>query len=123
MDAKKPGPTTNDEYIAQCPEDVQPILKKIREVIKAAAPEATEKIGYGMPGFYQNGALVWFACHARYIGFYPTGEGIEAFKAELSTWKSSKGAVQFPLNQPMPYDLISMIVKHRVAENQKKAQK
>ncbi len=123
MEAKSGKPTTIDEYIAQCPEDVQPVLAKIRAVIKQAAPEAKEKISYQMPAFYQDGTLVWFGLHAHHIGFYPTGEGIEAFKEELSGYKSSKGAVQFPLDEPMPYELISRIVKHRVAENQKKTGK
>ncbi len=114
-------PTTTDEYIAGCPAEVQPVMQQIRSVIHEAAPEAVEKIGYGMPGFYQRGALVWFACHPRYIGLYPTGEGIEAFKDELAPYKSSKGAVQFPLDQPMPYDLITRIVKHRLAENLRKS--
>ena len=120
MDANKAPITTIDEYIAQCPEDVRPILSKIRAVIKESAPEAVEKISYGMPGFYFHGQLVWFGLHARHVGFYPTGMGIEAFKEELASYKSSKGAVQFPLDKPMPYDLISRIVQFRVAENLKK---
>ncbi len=113
-------PTTIDEYIAQCPEDVQPTLNKIRATIKESAPQAKEKISYGMPGFDLNGALVWFALHKNHIGFYPTGEGMEKFKEEFSGYKSSKGAVQFPLDQPIPYDLISKVVKLRAAENLKK---
>ena len=114
MEQKKVRPTTVDEYIAQYPEDVQSILQKVRAAIKEAAPDATEKISYQMPGFYQNGMLVWFGVHKRHIGFYPTGESIEAFKEDLSGYKSSKGAVQFPLDQPMPYELIKRIVKWRV---------
>jgi uncharacterized protein YdhG (YjbR/CyaY superfamily) len=120
MEGKKAHPTTIDEYIAQFPEDVQQILVKIRAVIKESAPEAVEKISYQMPAFYLNGNLVWFGAHQRHIGFYPTGSGIEAFKEELSAYKWSKGAVQFPLDKPMPYELISRIVKYRVAENLKK---
>lgn len=107
-------PTTIDEYIAQFPEDVQEILSQIRAVVREAAPQATEKISYQMPTFYLNGNLVHFAAHPRHIGFYPTPAGIEAFKDELSGYKSSKGAVQFPLDRPIPYDLISRIVKFRV---------
>jgi uncharacterized protein YdhG (YjbR/CyaY superfamily) len=117
MEENKGRPTTIDEYIAQCPEDMQPILEKIRTVIKESAPGAVEKISYQMPAFYLNGILVWFGAHANHIGFYPTGAGIEAFKEELSPYKWSKGAVQFPLDEPMPYELIKKIVKWRVAQN------
>ncbi len=120
MEGKKENPTTIDEYIAQFPEDVQQILFKIRAVIKEAAPEAVERISYQMPGFYQKGNLVWFGAHPHHIGFYPTGSGIEAFKEELSAYKWSKGAVQFPLDKPIPYDLIRKIVTYRVAQNLKK---
>lgn len=120
MEEKKGHPTTIDEYIAQFPEDVQQIMVKIRAVIKESAPGAVEKISYQMPAFYLKGTLVWFGAHKSHIGFYPTGSGIEAFKAELSPYKSSKGAVQFPLGKPMPYELIAKIVKFRVAENLKK---
>ena len=120
MDATKTRPTTIDEYISQFPEDIQQLLQKVRAVIRESAPAAVEKISYAMPGFYQNGMLVWFAGHKTYIGFYPTGEGIEAFKDSLTPYKFSKGAVQFPLNQPIPYDLIRKIVKYRVGKNSKK---
>ncbi len=120
MPGKAEGPKTVDEYIAACPPDAQPILNQIRAVIREAAPGAVEKISYKMPSFYQNGNLVWFGLHTRHIGFYPTGEGIEAFKDQLASFKISKGAVQFPLDQPIPYDLIRKMVEHRVAQNQKK---
>ena len=120
MEGNKNRPTTIDEYIALAPPDVQPILQKIRAVIRESAPGAVEKISYQMPGFYLNGYLVWFGLHAHHIGFYPTGSGIETFKEELSGFKKSKGAVQFPLNQPIPYQLIREIVMFRVAENKKK---
>jgi uncharacterized protein YdhG (YjbR/CyaY superfamily) len=116
--AKKP--TTTDEYIAQFPDDIQKILQKVRAVIKETAPDAVERISYAMPGFYLNGMLVWFAGHNTFIGFYPTGEGIEEFKGELPPYKFSKGAVQFPLDQPIPYDLIRRMVKYRVERNMKK---
>jgi len=121
MQGKKDKPTTTDEYIAQFPEDVQQILNKVRAVIKESAPGASEKISYQMPCFHLNGSLVWFGGHEHHIGFYPTGEGIEAFKNELSGYKFSKGAVQFPLDQPIPYDLIRRIVKYRVEKNTKKS--
>jgi uncharacterized protein YdhG (YjbR/CyaY superfamily) len=120
MQGEKATPASTDEYITQFPADVQAILEKIRVVIKETAPGATEKISYGMPGFSQDGMLVWFAGHTNHIGFYPTGEGVAAFKNELSAYKTSKGAVQFPLDQPIPYELIRKIVKHRVEENSKK---
>ena len=93
------------------------MLARIRAAIKEAAPDAAERISYQMPGFYQNGMLVWFGAFKRHVGFYPTGSGIEAFKEELSAYKTSKGAVQFPLDKPMPYELIARIVKYRLAEN------
>ena len=120
MSDEKGHPTAIDEYISLAPEDVQPILRKIREVIKESAPDAVERISYQMPGFFLNGSLVWFGVHPHHIGLYPKGSGIEAFKAELSPYKTSKGAVQFPLDQPIPYDLIRKIVQFRVAENLKK---
>jgi uncharacterized protein YdhG (YjbR/CyaY superfamily) len=116
----KPTPTTVDEYIAQAPKDVQPILQKIRAVIHESAPRAVERLSYRMPGFYDHGYLAWFGLHAHHIGFYPTGEGVTAFKQELSAYKTSKGAVQFPLDQPIPYDLIRRIVAFKLAENLKK---
>lgn len=121
MEGKTGHPTTIDEYIAQCPEDVQPILNKMRAVIKESAPNAVERISYQMPAFFLKGYLVWFGLHTQHIGFYPTGSGIEAFKDELTGYKKSKGAVQFPLDKPIPYELISRIVKFRVEENLKKA--
>jgi uncharacterized protein YdhG (YjbR/CyaY superfamily) len=123
MEGKKANPTTIDEYIALCPKDVQPILARVRAVIKESAPQAEEKISYAMPGFYLNGNLVWFGAHQNHIGFYPKPSGIEAFKEELSVYKQSKGAIQFPLDKPMPYELIIKIVKFRVAENLKKSGK
>jgi uncharacterized protein YdhG (YjbR/CyaY superfamily) len=120
MKEKNDHPTTVDEYIAQFPEDVQMILLKIRALIKELAPQAVEKISYQMPGYHLNGSLVWFAGHEKYIGFYPTGSGIEAFKDELSGYKWSKGAVQFPLDRPIPYDLIRKITRYRVEMNTKK---
>ena len=120
MESNSKKPAITDEYIAQFPKEMQSILQKVRAVIKESAPGAVEKISYAMPGFYLNGMLVWFAGHNTYIGFYPTGEGIEAFKDELTAYKFSKGAVQFPLDQPMPYDLIRRMVKYRVERNTKK---
>jgi len=108
---------TIDGYIAQFPEDVQKLLNKIRAVIKKAAPDASEKISYQMPTFYLRGNLVHFAAFKKHIGFFPTPSGIEAFKNEISAYKWSKGAIQFPFDKPVPYDLIEKIVKFRVTEN------
>ena len=110
-------PQTIDEYIAGFPPDVQAILEKIRRTIRKAAPDAEETIKYRMPTFTLKGNLVYFAAFKRHIGFYPVPTGIAKFKKELSVYKGAKGSVQFPLDQPMPYDLISKIVKFRVKEN------
>jgi len=120
LETGKSHPTTIDEYIAQFPEDVQHILIKVRGVIRESAPGAIEKISYQMPAFYLKGMLVWFAGYKHHIGFYPKGSGIEAFKEELSGYKWAKGSVQFPMDEPIPFELISRIVKFRVAENLKK---
>jgi uncharacterized protein YdhG (YjbR/CyaY superfamily) len=120
MDGKKDQPTTIDEYIGQFPDDVQQILLKIRAVIKETAPDAVEKISYQMPAFYLNGGLVWFAAYKHHIGFYPRPSGNDAFNEELSAYKGGKGTIHFPLDKPMPYELIRKIVKIRVVENSKK---
>lgn len=111
-----------DEYIALFPEEIQVILAKIRQIIKENAPEASEKISYQMPTFFLNGNLIHFAAFKNHIGLYPTPSGIDAFKEELSKYKGAKGSVQFPLDQPIPYDLIKRIVLYRVAESAKTAE-
>ncbi|WP_313637357.1 DUF1801 domain-containing protein [Paenibacillus sp. FSL K6-0276] len=111
-----------DDYISKFPPEIQEILSTLRRVIKEAAPEAKEKISYQMPTFALHGNLVHFAAFKNHIGFYPTPNGIDAFKEELSGYKGAKGSIQFPIDQPMPYELISKIVKYRVAENIKKAE-
>jgi len=111
---------TVDEYIKSFPADIQAILEKMRRVIKEAAPRAAEVISYQMPAFKQNGVLVYFAAQKNHIGFYPTSSGIEAFKAELGPYKWSKGAVQFPLGKPVPYDLVKRMAMFRVKEDAKK---
>lgn len=111
---------TIDEYIASFPADVQAILQKVRATIRKVAPEATEAISYQMPTFKLNGNLVHFAAFKNHIGFYPVPSGIEKFKKELSAYKGAKGSVQFPLDRPIPYGLISKIVKFRVKENLEK---
>ena len=112
--------STINKYISYFPEDVQNILDKIRKTIKEAAPDATEAISYQMPTFKINGKnLVHFAGYKNHIGFYPIPSGIEAFKKELSSYKQGKGSVQFPLDKPIPYDLIKKIVIYRVDEELK----
>ena len=110
-----------DEYIANFSEDVQEILQELRATIRAAAPEAEEAISYQMPTFKLKGNLVHFAAYKNHIGFYPAPRGIEVFKEELSAYKGAKGSVQFPIDQPLPLDLISRIVRFRVTENLEKA--
>jgi uncharacterized protein YdhG (YjbR/CyaY superfamily) len=113
-----------DEYIAGFPDDVQAILQHIRATIREAAPDVQETINYGIPTFTLYGNLVHFAAFKKHIGFYPTPSGIEKFKAELAVYESAKGSVQFPLDQPIPYELIERMVTFRVHENQgKKAAK
>ena len=113
-------PTTIDEYIAGFPPQVREILENIRETIKKAAPQAGEAIKYRMPTFVLEGNLVHFAAFKHHIGFYPVPSGIEKFKAELSAYEQGKGSVQFPLDRPIPYDLIARIVRFRVEENLEK---
>lgn len=113
-------PNTIDEYMAAFPEDVQEKLRQIRETIQTAAPEATEKISYQMPTFYLNGNLVHFAAFKNHIGFYPTPSAMEQFKERLSVYKQGKGSVQFPIDEPLPLNLITEMVLARVLENQKK---
>lgn len=122
MENKKAGFTSIDEYIATFPEEVRAKLQQIRETIKAAAPDAEEKISYQMPTFALKGNLVHFAAHKNHIGFYPMPSAIEAFKEEIARYESAKGSIQFPLDEPVPLDLITRIVKLRVAENLKKAE-
>ena len=107
---------TIDAYISRYDEDIQAILQEFRRVIKEAAPDATEKISYQMPTFYLNGNLVHFAVQKNHIGFYPAPSGVAAFKEELTDYKTSKGAIQFPLTKPIPYELVRRIVRFRVEE-------
>jgi uncharacterized protein YdhG (YjbR/CyaY superfamily) len=117
MRSQQTGPQTIDEYIADFPPGIQEILQKIRTTIRKAAPQAEETIKYRMPTFTLNGNLVHFAAFKNHIGFYPTPTGTKEFQKELSVYKAAKGSVQFPLDQPMPFGLISKIVKFRVKEN------
>ena len=102
-----------DEYIRMFPADVQDKLQEIRKIIKETVPEATETISYQMPAFKLRKILIYFAARKNHIGFYPTSEPIEFFKKELTNYKTTKGTIQFPLNKPIPADLIKRIVMHR----------
>ena len=110
-----------DDYIFHCPKEVQEKLKQMRTAIQAAAPQATEKISYQMPTFHLEGNLVHFAALKNHIGFYPTPSGVQAFIKETSKYASTKGAIQFPLDEPLPLELVSKIVKFRVKENLERA--
>ena len=123
MQQAKNLPKSIDQYIAQCPREIHERLKKLRKVIREAAPDAEEKISYQMPAYRQNGSLVYFAAFRNHIGFYPTSSGITAFKKELSEYVGGKGSVQFPLDKPLPLDLVRRIVEFRVLENSKKVKK
>jgi uncharacterized protein YdhG (YjbR/CyaY superfamily) len=122
MEENKVIPKSIDEYIGQFTPDIQEILKTLRKVIKESAPEAQEKISWGMATFVLHGNLVHFAAYKNHIGFYPSPSGIDNFKEELSEYKGAKGSIQFPLTKPMPYELISKIVKFRTLENIKNAE-
>ena len=115
---------TVDDYIKLFPANVQIILERLRALIKEKAPEANESIAYQMPAYKTNGRpLVYFAGFKNHIGFYATPSGHSEFAAELSKYKQGKGSVQFPLDQPIPYDLIGLIVEFRVEENLTKHKK
>ncbi len=120
MDKSTEVPKNIDEYISMFPIEVQEKLQKIRKIVQDAAPEATEKISYQMPTFYLYGNLVHFAAYKKHIGFYPTPSGITSFDEELAPYKRAKGSVIFPLDKPIPYDLIDKIVRFRVDENLQK---
>lgn len=109
--------------MAAFPKEVQKILRQVRTTIRKAAPGAEESIAYGMPAYRLNGPLVYFAAFKNHLGFYATPTGNEAFQQELSQYKQGKGSVQFPLGEPMPHDLITRIVKFRVAQNSEKGVK
>ena len=112
---------TVDEYINSVPASTRDILEKLRETILKSAPQAEEVISYNMPAIKLNGILVWYAAYKKHIGFYPTASPIKIFKEELTNYKTSKGAIQFPIDKPLPMALIKKIVKHRVLSNSEKA--
>jgi len=112
-----------DDYIATFPNDVQVILEKLRQTIRQAAPDASEKISYQMPTFFLNGNLMHFAAYKNHIGFYPAPSGIVAFQEKLKNYKTSKGAIQFPIDEAIPHALVKKIVRFRIKENAAKKPK
>lgn len=110
-----------DDYIEQFPANVQAILQKLRATIKKTAPAAEETISYQMPAFKYHGMLVYFAGFKNHIGFYPTSSPIKVFKDRLTNYKTSKGAIQFPMDKAIPLTLVKDIVKFRIKENLEKA--
>lgn len=114
-------PKTIDEYIAPFPKATRTLLTAVRKAIRKAAPAAMEKISYGIPTFFLEGNLVHFAGYERHIGFYPGAEGIRYFAKRITRYKSAKGSVQFPLDEPLPLGLIAEVVKFRVGRNLEKA--
>lgn len=120
MNKRKPSKSI-DEYIAAHPKDVQIRLETMRKAIRLSAPGAEETISYRMPAFRLNGILVYFAAFRNHIGFYPTASAVEAFKAELSAFETSKGTIRFRLDKPLPVALVKRIVKYRVKEVNEKA--
>jgi uncharacterized protein YdhG (YjbR/CyaY superfamily) len=120
MENERKGYESIDEYIRSFPEHIQKKLVELREAIREQAPQAQEKLSYQMPTFFLNGNLVHFAAYSKHIGFYPTASAIRAFKKRLSKYKNAKGSVQFPIEEPLPIELIRRVVKFRVDENMKK---
>ena len=114
---------TVDEYLSYCPEAIQYRLEDLRAAIKKAAPRASEIINYNIPSYKQHRVLVHFAVYKNHIGFYPTSSGVREFKSELSKYKVSKGAIQFPIDERLPLGLIARIVRFRVKEDAAKAKK
>lgn len=114
-------PKDIDSYIAGFPQEIQEKLQELRHIIQKAAPKTIETISYGMPAYKQNGMLVYFAANKNHIGFYPTSSPIIEFKKELEPYRTSKGAIQFPLDKALPKKLITQIVQYRMAEDAEKA--
>ncbi len=122
MSPNQPAPKNIDEYISGFPADVRVILQKIRATIRSAAPDAVETIKYKMPTFMLNGNLVFFAAFKNHIGFYPPVTGAKELGKQLSVYEGPKGSLKFPMDEPIPYDLIRKIVVVRARENLERAQ-
>jgi uncharacterized protein YdhG (YjbR/CyaY superfamily) len=123
MRAARKAPATIDEYIEPFPPDARAILRRVRETVRKAAPEAEEKISYRMPAYAQNGIVVWFAGFKNHIGLYPPVKGDAGLKKAMARYANEKGNLRFPLDEPIPYRLIERIVKLRIKQNQAKAAK
>jgi uncharacterized protein YdhG (YjbR/CyaY superfamily) len=121
MSAAERAPASVDAYIAGFPPEVRAVLRRMRATIRKAAPDAVEKISWGMPAYSLDGMLTFFAAFKGHVSFFPGPEGIEKFKRELAPYGTSKGTVRFPLGTPVPYGLIGRIVKFRVKENKARA--
>ena len=119
MEKNRKRPASIDDYISSFPVHIQKKLEEIRSIIRDQAPDAVEKISYQMPTFYLHGNLVHFAAYEKHIGFYPAPSGIDAFRSELSKYKYARGSVQFPIDEPIPVELVKKIVKFRAEENRK----
>jgi uncharacterized protein YdhG (YjbR/CyaY superfamily) len=119
----KQGYESIDAYIATFPDEIQTILQKLRQTIQDAAPDAAEAISYQMPTFKLHGNLVHFAAFKKHIGLYPTPSGVDAFEQELAPYKKAKVSIQFPLDQPIPYELVTKIVEYRMQEQQARKKK
>jgi len=117
MEKSTPAYQSIDEYIRLYPQEIQDLMETLRSVIKEEAPETIERIAYGMPTFWQEGNVCHFAAFKNHIGFFPGSSGVAVFMSELGAYKTSKGTIQFPYGQPMPFDLVRRIVRFRVAEN------
>lgn len=109
-----------DDYFAAMPDEARSKLRSLRKTIRQAAPDAEEVISYNMPAFKQNGMLVWYGAHTEHIGFYPRTSAMAAFKDDMAAYKTSKGAIQFPIGKPIPAALVKKIVKFRLDENARK---
>lgn len=116
MKPRGQAPKNVDEYIAMFPDDVQKILKKIRALIRKTVPNAEESISYQIPAYKFNGVLIYFAAFKNHVSVYPAPRGEAEFMDELSAYKGGKGTVQFPISEPIPYDLITRIVKFRAGK-------
>src|SRR4030042_1177678 len=116
MRAGREAPGSVDAYIAGFPPEVREVLNKVRLTIRKAAPDAEERIAYGMPSFALKGALVYFAAFKKHLGFFPTSPGIEKFKTELAAYETSKGTVRFPLGRPVPYGRIATVIHFGVKD-------
>jgi len=115
--ANRSTPATIDDYIAEFPKDVRSILEKIRSTVRKIVPQAEEKISYKMPAFALNGDLIYFAAFKKHIGIFPPVRGDEKLRKELAPYRGEKGNLKFPLDEPMPYELIARVVKCRVKEH------